>query len=737
MKKNPFDFKNMFLFEELMDDDFSENAGKFEREQLKKYNQTFKHLNLVDINNPKLFKIPPPRASDARWVLPGEKIVFGNYKITAGFFYFGTSLPSERDDARNFASLINPNISIPKKKKLDPKQSMIPGAVDYAELTGIQRRKYVLWHSGGRIDKNTHEWFAMLFLYGLERRIFIDGLRGLVKPQELLQIRDEVRRILTLYGGRSTRINFAYSNFLACLEIECGDHPLYSIPFPYFECKRYDDSFNVFSAYINTALSQCAEDGAVVNSELAYYWYILSGDMRRNSTAVKCMDVFKRLFMIRYTETYEKGLLIKKTKKSGTITAEFCYEPKCPELDKAPLLKAYRIAFIFGEAAHINKLEEIAARCGNELEFYARRLAKHDTAAAEISLALPPVLWAGGEAEAFKILKKRLNNNKKYFMELHELKNLFFKTVPFSKYSLMDLACALETENIAMEPDIISFPGLINDKFLFHILKNKIPKCRSNANYELSRMILELAVSAHKLCAPEEKTFRLYYPIKLDEYFFERLSPYIYLMVQDPPPFQQCVNRLKKLSVTDKKSVIKYIQEEILKDRSADYEAVSVIEKMYKGFGLSEKDLYNDLHSGGASTAAKNDAAKSAAVHLDKNKIKQLRKDSDHVYNLLSDIFKDDETEENAGPKTDSKETPGNYFGFDEAQTLFLKTVISRAEWPRDELMEDAKRNGLMLDGFMEIVNEAAYNEFDEALMEGDETITVNMDIAGMMTEKL
>ena len=346
--------------------------------------------------------------------------------------------------------------------------------------------------------------------------------------------------------------------------------------------------------------------------------------------------------------------------------------------------------------------------------------------------ALPPVLWSGDEAAALLRLKEAIKN-KMYLMYMDELKKEFFNLTPFSKSSLLDFAYSLETENIAMEPDIISFPDLAGDKFIFHLLKNKIPEPRVNMPYHFCRRITELAVSAYMLCNPGKTTFKLYFPIKLDDYFYERLKGYTLLLMRDPPSLLQCIRRLRVNDENDKQHIIRYIRDYIFEDCNTSYEAISVIEKLYKGFGFSKEKLYSDLHSGNVSAPS----AKNASVNLNKEKIKQLREDSDHVSSMLSDIFRDDEAAECASPKTDSKQETAGHFNFDKAETNFLKTILSRAEWGREELAEKARQQGLLLDGFMEIVNEAAYNEFDEALIEGDEIITVNTDIAGMMTEKL
>jgi hypothetical protein len=302
----------------------------------------------------------------------------------------------------------------------------------------------------------------------------------------------------------------------------------------------------------------------------------------------------------------------------------------------------------------------------------------------------------------------------------------------------MDLARSLETENIALEPDILSFPFQVNedDTFVVYTLKTMQPKQRSTSGYEFSRRVIELAVSVIKFYWPNDKDIKIYYPLKLDRYFYERLSAHILLLLEYPPPLQRCINRLKNEPDGDKKHIIRYIRHSIPEDRRTSYEAVSIIEKLYSAFGLSTKELYGSLHNDEPTTIA----PKKAGIELDKDKIKQLQSDSDHVFTMLSDIFNDDDAQgavESAGSNVSETGAAGNIFSFDDEQAAFLKIIVSRTEWRRDELNEQAKQYNFMLDGLIEIINEAAYDEFDEPLIEGGEIITVNAEVAGMMEGKL
>jgi len=55
--------------------------------------------------------------------------------------------------------------------------------------------------------------------------------------------------------------------------------------------------------------------------------------------------------------------------------------------------------------------------------------------------------------------------------------------------------------------------------------------------------------------------------------------------------------------------------------------------------------------------------------------------------------------------------------------------LLSRPQWARAELQDAAADLGLMLDGALEQINEAAFDAFDAPLCESDDPIDINTEL--------
>jgi TerB-C domain len=70
--------------------------------------------------------------------------------------------------------------------------------------------------------------------------------------------------------------------------------------------------------------------------------------------------------------------------------------------------------------------------------------------------------------------------------------------------------------------------------------------------------------------------------------------------------------------------------------------------------------------------------------------------------------------------------SPQALLGLDAAHTVFLQTLKQQTTWSREDLVQVAQQLDLLLDGALELINEAAFDCCDEALTEGEDPLEVN-----------
>lgn len=113
-------------------------------------------------------------------------------------------------------------------------------------------------------------------------------------------------------------------------------------------------------------------------------------------------------------------------------------------------------------------------------------------------------------------------------------------------------------------------------------------------------------------------------------------------------------------------------------------------------------------------------ALKSAPFTLNLDLVQAKQLESAEATQLLQSVFVEESTE--------ATSVEAN-LGLDAAHATFLQTLKQQTVWSREELMGVAQRLDLLLDGALELINEAAFERCDEALTEGEDPLEVNPDI--------
>lgn len=169
-------------------------------------------------------------------------------------------------------------------------------------------------------------------------------------------------------------------------------------------------------------------------------------------------------------------------------------------------------------------------------------------------------------------------------------------------------------------------------------------------------------------------------------------------------------------------------------------EEVRFLEKIYKTLGVEPKRVFSDIHAAEAGRAPISIArVEKQGFRLDAQRIAALQEDTARVSALLSSIFTEETTssstpsvpalEPETAVEAESEAVVNAPLGLDESHAALLRLLLSRPTWTRAELEDAATDLDLMLDGALEQINEAAFDAFDEPLLEGDDPISVNVDL--------
>jgi hypothetical protein len=132
------------------------------------------------------------------------------------------------------------------------------------------------------------------------------------------------------------------------------------------------------------------------------------------------------------------------------------------------------------------------------------------------------------------------------------------------------------------------------------------------------------------------------------------------------------------------------------------------------------------------SELASPESQESKPLALDLSLIDQKQAETAAAAQLLQPIFTEETSAETAlGNDSGQSGSIATLFaaGLDEAHAYFLHILSQQPSWNRQDLVEVAQNSGLLLDGVLEVINEAAIERCDDALTEGEDPIELNPDV--------
>lgn len=671
----------------------------------------------------------PKEAAPGRWVPPGEPVRVADVALPDGMVYVGARL--DAPNGRTSPCLING--LLPVAGAGDYRTRQLGYWPSYADASPGERRAYLTWLAEGRTNPDCDIGYVFLFFYGLERRTILDSSENAAAKEDWPAIVRELRRLLAIYGEKSGSFRHYAGELLSWIELDGAASALYKKPVPDFP-RTYE-----LPPYLRLALGQAANDRAPIPASLGLAWVRMAPDYRLRTAATRCTMEFERLFTARYHDDLGAGLVIPKNRTK----LKFVYRAASAGL------AGTNISIGFGDVPDVTALTRpiktlaaIADRCTDQLAAYSRLVGRDPSLAdsLECRVLLPAAAWVAEDKARLDALSTRVRTGS-ITLTMKELETSLGDTgQPLTRKGIRSLAQLLEAAEIGMEPNVLGgarIPQPEDSIVLFEQLAQDA-NVGEGAEYQTAALTLQmgsaLALADGKFGEQEIGFLRG----RIDEWERltsaerRRLHAHLRLLVAGPPTLAALKKKLEPLTTAVRESVAACMVTLAQSDGFVSPDEVKFLEKIYKALGIEPDRVFSDVHAAGTG-ASRTSPAKSpaAGIQLDADRIAALQQDTARVSAMLSEIFTEEVPDQGAPEPVEPEPhgQPSLLPGLDEPHCAFARLLLTRPQWARAELEDAAADLGLMLDGALEQINEAAFDTLDAPLCEGDDPIDVDTEL--------
>lgn len=693
------------------------------------------------------------KPSSGKWFNPGELAIIQGFNITCGMIYVGTELKNfentyyhHRDDD----ALINPKLSVQKNNdNYHAFPSLYIFSFAYSQLTPNQRACYLSWLADGKNDPDIFIGYIFTYFYGLERRLLFEIPRNHSLKNERPLLLDELHRLIGLLEKKEPG-----TPYLNSLVNHINNLIFYEQSPEIFQQCFYQDpvplpTYNTgMPLALQTGLAQMALDQINLPSDWALNWYlsILEPPLYHRTPAKRCYDEFRKLFALKYRESFENGIKITPNKTKWNLT----YLPANDSLKYHFFKKPTALPDISRIQKGINQLTPLIDYCYEELNQYSRFLGKNPDKKETIDslLTLPPLIWPRRIATMLKHLNGLLlKKGAPVSLKFGRLLKLFPLWESKTKTKMTSFLTILEMYfNIGMEPDC-RYQGTVpaeHSLIVLFISNTHFSQMEdSTSNYAFAALIIHLNVlvcqadgqmskqALNLLKAQIDRWPWLNPPLKL------RLNAHLLWLKSQEVKISGVKKRLDRLTQSQKQEIGDLLIKTAQSDGAVSVEEVKILEKLFKLLKIEPFVLYNQMNQWKSNhTPSSNPVSMEVPQHshvqLDMNKLAALKTDSEKVSSLLSEIFTADEEEFfPIAPTPKQAGSADKIWGLPATLAKFVRYLCQKPIWCIAELEQFSAENTLMLDGALEEINDAAFAQFDEPFTEDIETgIEINQDIA-------
>lgn len=682
------------------------------------------------------------------WIPPGESVRINGVDI-GDMIYVGQGLESVAG-GRPEPALIDPELQISSETG-DYHVRHLSYWPSYWGASPEARAAYLNWLGSGRADPEADIGYVFLYFYGIERRTLHEAKINTKALAEIPYLIEEGERLLRIYRDSGSFQSYAGS-LVDLLTTQDGIGKLFEKSPPELLARRG------LSFKHKLGIAQCAAASNPLPAEWAYDWLMGDPNTYLRTPASRCPEEFRKLFFHRYNSRYGSGMILPQNKtrlslQHRTASPTFPYHSN-------ELRKDFDLPDVSILAGPINELRKLGDQCCGELERYSRIVGK-DSATANTFNAiaeLPLVLWPDNYRQSLdQLYRAVLDNDGPYVITFGELVSYFPEWRETNKQSILASCRILEESHIGIEPDLrCGGPAPLSDSTVaLFTCEKKGTAPLQGKRYIAAALTVRLAASvmfADGDASEIEKNLLkrqvAAWPNLIDPER-TRLAAYLTLLLLTPPKLTGLKKQISELDAVGREAIANFLCTIAQADAVIDAKEMKALEKIFSTLGLDQKLLYSKVHQAAtepitvvhpASEIVGYEIPRPVAegikpsIMLNAERVALLQEDSERVSQILGEIFAQEpcEPEEYVHPGEDSTSADGkgaSLIGLNIEQSSFLKVLMTRTQWSRNELEEIADDRKILLDGAIEDINEKAFALFNRALLEGEDPIVLDHEV--------
>ena len=621
----------------------------------------------------------------------------------------------------------------------------------YSEIPSDSRAAYLDWLAAGR-PAGAYIGYVFLFFYGIERRVVIDLDRSDLGGDEAGELIAEVERLHGLYSDNNSFNSYAgeFLSVVNCLRSDLDPRSM--------EPPRDRRGWEL-PLELKLGLGSLVAAGDPVPAPWALSWLRLHPEISLRTPAVRCEAEFDELFQLRYQQRHGTGIGIRRNK----TTVSHAYQPASASFGSQVTIRADDIPDVSRLKKPVRQLQEIAEEATQDLDSFSRWVGKHKERESLGAIAqLPKELARKRQTEDLIDLKGRIEaammDSDIATLPVEHLVTGFpnQRAGSFTKKEATSFAQLLESQGIGVTPDIrFSKVNLMKHEHAA-VFRLDMANAEPSDEYQAATVLLQLgaAVSAADgtISLDEEQALEAHLEdaLQLSGADRTRLRAYLQWLLVEPPTLNRIKSRLATLGDSDRQLLARFVITIAGADGHVSSDEIKVLSRIYKLLGLDTDQLHSDIHEmasapptrpvtvlqpdepTGHRIPAPPDTDTAEVVELDREKIVAIMKDTRQVTEILTEIFEDptppepveDDIDEDDVADAAAADIAGGLL--DPAHSELVQFLASRPRWPRSEFDAVSNKLGLLPSGAIETINDAAFEQCDEPLIEGDDPLDMN-----------